>query len=278
MKKAKSIFMTLCGTMMTGFAIGTFLTPNKVVGGGASGVSTILYHTFGISPGLSFFVINLVFLLLGLRVLGKQFIVKTLIGITLLSVFTEIFSYIPIETENLFLAVLFGGALYGLGIGMSFAAGASTGGTDIIGRIIQTKFSHVPIGKMLLFVDGVIIMVSFVVFRNLELTLYGIAALFISSFSIDFIIGKLNVSRLVFVVTDRGEEIANRLVTTSPRGVTLIPVHGVYSNEPKQMLFCALKESEVAEFQKKILEIDEGAFIVFAESQRIKGNGFYLYQ
>ncbi|MBQ3055418.1 MAG: YitT family protein [Oscillospiraceae bacterium] len=278
MKQTKTILMTLFGTMMTGFAIGAFLTPNKVVGGGASGISTILFHTFGISPGISFFVINLVFLLLGLRVLGKEFIVKTLIGITLLSAFTEVFNLIPIYTENLFLAVIFGGGLYGLGIGMSFAAGASTGGTDIIGRIIQTKFSHVPIGKMLLFVDGVIILVSLIVFRNLELTLYGIITLLISSFSIDFIIGKFNVSRLVFVITDYGTEIAHRLVSTSPRGVTLIPVHGVYSDSEKQMLFCALKESEVAAFQKKILELDPGAFIVFAESQRIKGNGFYLYQ
>jgi len=278
MKKTKTILMTLFGTMMTGFAIGAFLTPNKVVGGGASGISTILFHTFGISPGLSFFVINLVFLLLGLRVLGKDFIIKTLIGITLLSVFTEVFNLIPIYTENLFLSVVFGGGLYGLGIGMSFAAGASTGGTDIIGRIIQTKFSHVPIGKMLLFVDGVIILVSLIVFRNLELTLYGILTLLVSSFSIDYIISAFNVSRLVFVITDRGEEIAKRLVSTSPRGVTLIPVHGVYSDSEKQMLFCALKESEVSAFQKKILEIDSAAFIVFAESQRIKGNGFYLYQ
>ena len=203
---------------------------------------------------------------------------KTLIGITLLSVWTEVFNLIPIYTENLFLSVVFGGGLYGLGIGMSFAAGASTGGTDIIGRIIQTKFSHVPIGKMLLFVDGVIILVSLIVFRNPELTLYGILTLLVSSFAIDYIIGAFNVSRLVFVITDRGEEIGKYLVSTSPRGVTLIPVHGVYSDTDKQMLFCALKESEVAAFQKKILELDAGAFIVFAESQRIKGNGFYLYQ
>ncbi len=278
MKKAKPILMTLCGTMMTGFAIGAFLTPNKVVGGGASGISTILFHTLGISPGVSFFVINLIFLALGLRVLGRDFIVKTLIGITLLSVFTELFNLIPIYTENLLLAVIFGGGLYGIGIGICFAAGASSGGTDIIGRIIQTKFPHVPIGKMLLFVDGVIILISLMVFRNLELTMYGILALLVSSFSIDAVINMFNVSRLVFVITDRGTEIAHKLVSTSPRGVTLIPVHGVYSDTAKQMLFCALKESEVAAFQKKVLELDEHAFIVFAESQRIKGNGFYLYQ
>lgn len=183
----------------------------------------------------------------------------------------------PIYTEDLIIAAIFGGILYGVGIGISFAAGGSTGGTDIIGRIIQKKVSFIPIGKMLLLIDGIIILVSLVVFKNIELTLYGIISLFISSYSIDFIIRNLNVSRIAFVITDRGEEISNKLVSTSPRGVTLINVKGVYTNTQKKMLFCALKESESESFQKKILKIDEHAFIVFSESQRIKGNGFYLY-
>lgn len=278
MKKSNSILFTVIGTMITGLGIGVFLTPNKIVGGGASGLSTILYHVVGIPPGVSFFGINLVFLLIGLRVLGKDFILKTLLGTSILSIFVELFSLFPIYTENLILATVFGGVMYGLGIGMSFAAGASTGGTDIIGRVIQTKFSFIPIGKMLLFIDGVIIIISFVMFKNVELTLYGIISLFISSYSIDFIISKLNVSRIAFVITDRGNEISDKLVSTSPRGVTLIDAVGAYSNTEKKMLFCALKESEAELFQNKILDIDENAFIVFSESQRIKGNGFYLYK
>lgn len=278
MKNIKNILLTVFGTMITGFAIGAFLTPNKIVGGGASGISTILYHTVNIQPGLSFFALNILFLLVGLSVLGKKFVVRTLIGITFLSLFTQIFSVIPIYTENLMLATIFGGVLYGLGIGMSFAAGASTGGTDIIGRIIQTKFSYVPIGKMLLFVDGIIIVISLLFFKNIELTLYGIIALFVSSFSIDFFINKLNISKIAFVITDKGDEISKTLVSTSPRGVTLIDVVGAFTNNEKKMLFCALKESESEVFQKKILDIDKEAFIVFAESQRIKGNGFYIYK
>lgn len=278
MKKRTSLLVTLLGTLVTGFAIGAFLTPNKVVGGGASGISTILYHALGLPVGVTYFVINIIFLLLGLKVLGKEFIIKTLIGITILSGFTQLFSAFPIYTENMILAAVFGGALYGGGIGMAFAAGASTGGTDIIGRIIQSKFPHIPIGKMLLFVDGIIIAISFVIFRNIELTLFGVLTLFVSSFSIDFVISKLNVSRIAFVITDHGEEIARELVTSSPRGVTLIDVKGVYTDTQKKMLFCALKESESEAFQKKILAIDSTAFIVFSESQRIKGNGFYLYK
>lgn len=278
MKKRTAFLFTIIGTMSTGFAIGSLLTPNKVVGGGLSGISTILFHLFGIQPGVSFFMLNIVFLLLGFTILGKKFILKTLLGITLLSLFTQFFCFFPIYTENLILPTFFGGGLYGLGIGMSFAAGASTGGTDILGRIIQTKFKFVPIGKMLLVVDGIVILLSFTIFRNKELTMFGILTLIVSSYFIDFIIGKLNISRIAFVITDKGEEMAKTLVSTSPRGVTLIDVKGAYTDSKKQMLFCALKESESEEFQKRVLSIDGNSFIVFSESQRIKGNGFYLYK
>ncbi len=274
----KSIFMTVLGTAMTGFAIGVFLTPNKIVGGGVSGISTILYHQLKVPTGLSFLLINLVFLLISAWVLGRSFVFKTLLGVSLLSLFTQLFSYIPYTTDDLLLPVLFGGVLYGMGIGISFAAGASTGGTDILGRLVQHKFKTVPIGKLLLVIDGIIILISLTQFQDLKLTLYGVIALFISSFSVDFVIDTLNVSKIAFVITDKGAEIADMLVSTSPRGVTLINATGAYTHTDKQLLFCALKESETAVFQQKILDRDPEAFIVFSVSEKIKGKGFYLYK
>ncbi|MBO5060486.1 MAG: YitT family protein [Clostridia bacterium] len=278
MRKSTSFLLTVLGTMLTGFGIGVFLTPNKIVGGGVSGLSTIFYHTLSIPSGVSYFAVNLVFLLIGVKVLGKRFTVKTLCGASLVSVFVQMFSYMPLYMENTMLAAVFGGALYGVGIGISFAAGASTGGTDIIGRLIQHKCTTVPIGKLLLLVDGVIILFSLIVFKNIELSLIGIISLFISTYAIDFVIGQLNVSRIAFVITEKGDEISEKLVSTSPRGITIIDAIGAYTKDNKKMLFCALKEGESDIFQRKILSIDENAFIVFAESQKIKGNGFYLYK
>ena len=276
--KFKNLLLTVAGTMITGMGIGVFLTPNKVVGGGASGIATILYHLADIPPGLSNIAINIILLIIGLKLLGKEFTLRTLLGSALISGFVQVFSYFPVYTQNTFLAALFGGVLYGMGIGLGFASGASTGGTDILGRMIQIRFPTLPIGKILLGVDSVIIFVSFVVFGEIELTLIGIMTLFISSYSIDWVISKLNISRLAFVITNRGEEIARKLVSTSPRGVTIIDAIGAYTNESRKMLFCALKENESEAFQSKILEVDPEAFIVFSESQRIKGNGFYLYK
>ena len=278
MEKIKSIIYTILGTALTGFAVSTLLTPNKIVCGGVSGIATILYQTFNMAPGLTYAIINIALLIIGAKILGKNFTLKTLIGAGMISMFVQLFSYFPPITDNVFLAAFFGGTLYGLGIGITFAAGASTGGTDILSRIIQHFLPQFPIGKLLLAVDGVVITTSLIVFKNTELALFGIFALFFSTFCVDWLIRKLNISKIAFVITDKGEEISKCLVSTSPRGVTIIKAIGAYSSEKKKILFCALKENEVPTFQKKILSIDQEAFIVYSESSQIMGNGFHIYR
>lgn len=278
MKRLKSFIYTILGTAITAFAVSTLLTPNKIVCGGVSGVSTILYQTLNIAPGLTYATINIVLLIVGIKILGKEFTIKTLFGSGVLSLFVQLFSYLPPITDNVFLAAFFGGTLYGLGIGITFASGASTGGTDILSRIIQYFLPQFPIGKLLLAVDGVVITASLLVFKDTELVLFGVFALFFSTFCVDWLIRKLNISKIAFVITDKGEEISKYLVSTSPRGVTIIKAIGAYSSENKKVLFCALKENEVPVFQKKILGIDREAFIVYSESSQIMGNGFHIYR
>ncbi len=278
MKRVKEILLTVLGTLITAASISLLLTPNKIVCGGLSGVSTILYHTLNLPPGITFGILNVVLLLLGLKVLGMAFTLKTLFGAGILSVFVQLFSYLPPLTENVFLAAIFGGVLYGFGIGVAFVAGASTGGTDILGRLVQHVFAQMPIGKLLLVIDGIVIVVSLVVFKEIDLTLFGIVALFVSTYAVDLLMAKLNVSTMAFIISEKGEELAKLLVGSSPRGVTMIDVVGAYTETNKKMLFCALKERETVAFKKKIEEIDPNAFTVFSESQKIVGNGFYLYR
>ena len=277
-QKYRNLFMFLFGVIITAFAISTFTLPNKIVGGGVSGVSTILFHTLGIQAGVSTLIINVILLVIGLKILGKKFVIATLIGSSLLSVFIEIFSFIPPLTQNTFLATIFGGVIYGTGIGLALASGASTGGTDILGRILQYFLPYFPIGKLLMFVDGLVIFASLICFGNVELTLYGIIMLFVSTFTIDTIIRKLNVSKLAFVITSKGEEVAKKLVHTSPRGVTIIDAKGAYTNEQTKMLVCALKNNELPEFQRKVLELDPAAFVIYSESSQIVGKGFRVYR
>ena len=277
-EKIRKYLVILLGEIITAFAISCFYTPNKIVNGGVSGMATILYYTLGLPTGLSFAVINIVLLLISLKFLGKHFVGTTIAGSLLLSLFVQIFSYIPPVTNDILLASIFGSALYGIGIGLTLIEGASTGGTDIISRLIQCFFPHVKIGSLLLVVDAIVIGASLIVFKNIELTLYGILALFLASASINMLIAKLNISKLAFVVSDKGEEISKALVSETPRGVTLLDATGAYTMEEKNVLICALKENEIPRFQERILDIDKEAFIIFSESKQIVGNGFRVYK
>lgn len=152
-----------------------------------------------------------------------------------------------------------------------------TDATDIMGRLIQHVRPHWKIGKVLLGVDFFIVFLSLITFKTTEAVLYGIIALFISTYSIDWLMKTLNISKLAFVITDKGVDISGYLISTSPRGVTLVNGTGAYTQKDRQILICALKDSEIPEFQRKILSLDENAFIIYSESQQIVGKGFYIY-
>lgn len=276
--KIKSYFTVTLGTMLAAFAISVFYTPNKIVSGGVSGIAIILYYITNIPTEFSIAVINIILLLIALKKLGFAFVRDTLAGVVLFSVFIRIFSYIPPLTDNILLASIFGAICFGTGVGLTLISGASTGGTDIIARLFQSSYPHIKIGNLMLGVDSAVIILSLISFRDVDLMLYGISALLVASFSINMLISKLNISKLAFVITDKGEEISQLLVSASPRGVTLINATGAYTREEKDVLMCALKESETPLFQKRILEIDSNAFIIFSESQQIVGNGFRVYK
>ncbi len=278
MKTVKQCLLIFLGLIMVAYATGSCFLPNKIVSGGVSGMSTILYHFVGIPVGISYGVINAVLLAIGFKMIGKDFTIKTLVCTAVLSLLMDVASKLPPLTDDIFLATIFGAVLYGFGIGLALANGASSGGTDILSRIIQAIFPHLPIGKLIMTVDAFVILTSLVVFKRVDITLYGIVALFVSTFAVDKLIQMLNISKIAFVMTEKGEEIANKLVTTSPRGVTIVDVKGAYTMENKYMLMCALKQKEVVAFQKKILSIDPDAFIIFSESSQIVGNGFYVYK
>ncbi len=278
MSKLKILMFTLIGTFLTSIGVSVFYLPAKVVGGGVSGLATVIYHTLGIQPGITYGVINIALLIVAIFILGKHFVIHTLVGAFSLTLFVELLSYVPPITDDVVLATICGSVFYGVGIGITLLVGASTGGTDIAARLIQHYRPNVAIGRLLLFVDSAVILLSLIVFREFELALYGIIALAVSTFAIDFLISKMNVSKLAFVITSKGGEISRLLVTTSQRGVTLIDAKGAYTGGERQVLLCALKETEIPAFQHKIEEIDENVFIIYSESQQIVGNGFHVYR
>ena len=279
MKKTqvKNYVFAFLGIILTAFGYSMFYLPPKIVSGGVTGLSTIIYHALAISPGLSYAVINLILLLISFRVLGKRFIINTLLGAGLMSVFTEIFSHLPHITDDVVLCSIFGAVFYGFGVGLALVYGFSTGGTDILARLIQHYYPHAAIGTLLLFVDGVVILLGVIVIGEINLSLYGIISLFISSFAVNYLIRRLNVSKLAFVITEKGEKCTEELINASPRGVTVVKAKGAYTGEEKTLLISALKEKEITKFQSILTKIDPEVFIIYSESEQIFGNGFYIY-
>lgn len=277
MKHLKSYLIIFIGMTLTSIAVGLFYIPNGIVTGGVSGIATILYP-IGIPPGITYSVVNFFLLLLSYKRLGGDFVVKSIISVIVISSFVQIFSELTPITNNIFLATLFGSLLFGIGASLTFINNANTGGTDIIGRLVQSKYQYFPIGTLLLIIDGFIIFVSLIISGNIDLTLYGLLGLFISAFSIDFIIDHLNSSKLAFVITDKGPQISNLIIENSRRGVTMLNARGAYSGARKNLLICALKNKQIPEFHKMIIETDENAFIIFTNSEKIFGLGFYVYK
>lgn len=276
-KKLKSYFIIFSGLTLTAIATSLFYLPNGIVTGGVSGIATTLYY-FNIPPGLVYLVINLILLLISYKILGREFVINSIIAVVYVSVVVQFLSeYEPI-TNNILLATIFGSVIFGLGAVLTFIENANTGGTDIIARLIQSGFSYFPIGKLLLIIDTVIIIASLFVFRNIDLALYGIIGLFVSSAVIDFFIEMLNSSKLAFVITDKGEKISESIIRNSKRGVTILNARGAYSMERKNLLICALKNSEMTDFHKLVTESDRNAFIIFTKSEKIFGLGFYVYK
>ena len=206
-EKIKSGLLVLVGISLVSIAISMFLVPNKIVNGGTSGLSTIIYYTIGIKPSIANAMINGILLLFAFIFLGKKFVTKTLVSILLLAILTEVFSYFPPVTDNVLLAAIFGAALYGIGIGIVLSQDSTTGGTDIMGRLIQHVRPHWKIGKVLLGVDLFVVFLSLITFKTTEAVLYGIIALFISTNAIDWLMKSLNISKLAFVIYSESQQI-----------------------------------------------------------------------
>ena len=274
----KNGMLFVVGSILTALGISVFYIPNKIVTGGVSGISTVLFYACNIPPSVSYFVINLVLVLLGIRYLGKSFIIKSVIGSSIVTLFIQIFSYMPTFTEDIILNAIFGSVISGFGIGLTLIAGGSTGGTDILGRLIQYKHPSASIGTAMLICDFIVIFVSLILFKNIDFALYGIVSLFIATYAINFLIRKLNVSKLAFVVSEKREELVRELIKKSPRGITIMNVVGGYTGKDKHMIMCALKDREMPIFQKCVTDIDSEAFIIYSESEQIFGNGFQVYR
>lgn len=266
------------GAFLFAVSVNFFTLPSKIVTGGVSGIATIIYYVSGWSPGIVIGVLNIIIGIIAYIELGKKFLIDSLVGIIAIPVFMELTEGAGFNFNDLVLSSVFGGIICGIGIGMAFSQGGTTGGTDIVSRISQKRLPNLSIGVILSMIDFIIISVSYFVFRDLKLTMYGLVTLFISTWVVDFIISKLNGGVVCYIITSKGEKMKNEIIKNLNRGITIINAIGGYSNEERKILMCVMKKKELEALRITAKKIDSGSFIIVSPSTEVQGEGFKYYR
>lgn len=276
-KNIVNYLLITLGTALSGFSVSCFLAPNNIIAGGVSGTSILICNFVPLSIGVVSLLINVPVFILGVIKLGKLIGLATVYGTVMLSVFIDVFSYVGSLTGDMFLASIFGGAVSGAGFGLVLYAGATTGGVDILAKIIKNKHRHLRLGKIILAVDLIIISVSVVVFRNIEVGLYSVLSFLVTSYVIDFILEGFNFAKLAFVISDYSGEITSKINQRLDRGVTLLHGSGAYTGKAKEIIMCTIKNKEIPKLKDIIKESDEGAFLLITDAREVLGKGFSRY-
>lgn len=261
--------------ILTAFGWMGFLIPSQITGGGISGLCAIIYYATKFPIGISFFVFNVVLILISIKVLGLKFGVQTIYGVVGLSIFFSIlqpFFHTPI-VKDAFMASVIGGILSGAGIGIVFSQGSSTGGTDIIAMIIN-KYYNIRLGRLILYMDVFIIASSFILFRSIEKIVYGYVTMALTSYAIDLVLEGYNQSYQIFVFSKKYEQIATRISTEIGRGITLLDGEGWYLKEKTKVLLIMVKRYEYTNVLRIIKEVDPSAFISLGSIMGVYGEGF----
>ena len=272
-----TLYVVAGGCMFSlGFVL--FLDVHSFNGGGISGLAQILAHLVGFgSVGFWVVVFNIPLFLFGGIKLGKKFFFGSLLGLAAVTVGLEVFTLLPVpETEPL-LACIYGGVLVGGGIGIVFMAGASTGGSDIIVRLLKRKWRNVPIGTITMGFDIVVMLLTGIAFGDLSKALYTGITLFISGKVLDIVVYSFDYSKVVLVISENHKEISHRILTKLERGVTVLHGEGAYSSNEKKVLLTAVKKHQLAELKQLVVDVDPDAFVIVQEAHQVLGDGFARY-
>ncbi len=282
MKKIKTslpwILKTILGSAIFALGFNLFLAPHDLSAGGVSGLALIFQHLtkFG-TVGTLTILINLPLFILGGVKIGKRFFVGSLIGMISSSVLLDAFALLPVPATEPFLAVLYGGVLTGLGLGLVFIAGTSTGGSDIVVRLLKLRYRDVPIGQISMAFDLVVCALTGLVFKDVTKALYTGVAVFITSHVIDAVVYRFDYSKVVLVITSHYEDVASAVDRQLERGVTFLYGQGSYSRKDTKVVLTVVKKQQLAELKELVVEIDPKAFIIVQEAHQVLGDGFAKY-
>ena len=265
--------MTFCGGVHSWSGNG-----NDLNAGGITGLSMVLVELLGFGTiGLISAVINLPLFAVGGLKIGKKFFLDSLIGMILISVFIDVFSVIPKPETEMLLGALYGGVVCGFGLGMVFSVGGSTGGSDIIVRLLKLKYQYVPIGVITTAFDAIVAVLTGLVYRNVNMALYSGVCIFVTGRVIDAVVYSFDYSKVALIISKHYDVIAKRIGDDLHRGSTFLDGQGVYSGMDTKVILTAVKKQQIAELKALVVDIDPDAFIIVQEAHQVLGDGFARY-
>lgn len=271
--------MIVFGTLLYGFGFNAFILSNEIVTGGLSGVCALIFFaTKGLIPvSASYFVINVGLLIAALKILGFKFLVKTIFGVFALSASLSFFEWLfgghPLLHDQPFMSIIIGAFLCGTGLGLVFSANGSTGGTDIVGAIVN-KYKNISIGRALLLCDFLIISSSYLLFHDVEKIVFGFVEMFVSNYILDLVLNGNRQSVQFLIFSQKYDEIAERIIHDLGRGCTILDGVGGYSRKPVKVVVLLAKKSESVAIFRLVKEIDHQAFISQSIVRGVYGEGF----
>ncbi|ATV34705.1 YitT family protein [Fusobacterium pseudoperiodonticum] len=270
----KEYIIVALACMVMAFNTSYFFIGNKLAQGGVSGLSLIIHYLSNIDMSYLYFALNIPLIILAYIFLGKNFLLKTLFATFVLSVFLKIFASFSEPLEDILLAAIFGGAINGIAIGIVFYAGGSTGGIDIIAKIIN-KYTGIPISRILLTTDFIVLSMVAVIFGKV-IFMYTLISLVISSKMIDIIQVGIYSAKGITIITTKEDEIRKRIMEDTGRGITLIDARGGYTQKEVGMLYCVVGQYQLIKVKTIVKEVDPSAFMIVADVHEVIGNGFLV--
>ena len=254
--------------------------PNQIGFGGITGVGQILNHFFPILPiGTVVILLNIPLFLLGWRLLGGHLLISSLYAMFVSSAFIDVINlFYTFEPMDPLLACIFGGVLMGGSLGVVFLQGATTGGTDLIARLAKLKLAWLPMGKLLMLVDLLVIAAVALVFRSIYSALYGVVTLYLSSFVMDQVLYGIDNAKVAYIISPEYKKINDAVIRDMERGVTILNGTGGWTGEDKRVLLVAFKQRQIVALKRTVKEIDPEAFLIVCPAHEVLGNGFRRYQ
>lgn len=265
----------IIGCSLYAIGVNSFTIPNNIAQSGITGLAVVFNYLFNVPVGTVNLVLNIPLLILMWVFLGKKLVARTLWVTVLLSTALDVFSFfMPEYTGDKILASLFCGLLQGAGLGLIMITGATSGGTDIVGRLVHKKWPHITVGTIVMIADALVVGLGMLVFRSIESGLYAIIMIFVSTKVIDALIYGTGNGKMLMIVTEKADEVSRAIVNSSPRGVSILPAKGAYTGNDKNILLCVARKHEISGILKTVKSVDDKTFIIVSEANEILGEGF----